>query len=265
MAAWVIRAVDLVGLVDHHDVVLRDHRHSLDRVDREQAVVGDHQLGLGGALLGPLGEALVAERAARLAQALAGTDRDLPPEPVGVPGRIVPLPVPLRLALVLGPLAQLEDLLAHRALGYVDQHALLVGHALADPVQAGVVGAALEHGVGRRDAGLVLDRLDQPREVPLDQLVLQREGRGGDHDPAVVQQRRHQVGQRLAGAGAGLDEQVLAVLERVGDRLGHLDLAGAAPDRRAPRRPRPARSRTRLGAPVLVSVTGASSSGTREP
>ncbi len=57
--------------------------------------------------------------------------------------------------------------------------------------------------------------------------MLEGQGRGGDHDPAVVQERRHEVGQRLAGAGAGLDEQVGAVDHGVGDRLGHLDLAGA--------------------------------------
>ena len=49
----------LVGLVDHHDVVLRDHRHALDRVDREQRVVGDDQVGAVRLLAGPLGEALL--------------------------------------------------------------------------------------------------------------------------------------------------------------------------------------------------------------
>jgi hypothetical protein len=54
--------------------------------------------------------------------------------------------------------------------------------------------------------------------------VLQREGGGGDHDPALVEQAGHEVGQRLAGAGAGLDEQVAPVGHRLRDRLGHLHL-----------------------------------------
>ena len=115
-------------------------------------------------------------------------DADLAPLAVGVAGGVVALAAAAVLGLLLGPVAQLEDLLAHRPLGHVDERALVVGHALADPVQAGVVGAALEHGVRRVDARLVLERLDQPREVPLDQLVLEREGRGGDHDPLVVEQ-----------------------------------------------------------------------------
>jgi hypothetical protein len=42
-----------------------------------------------------------------------------------------------------------------------------------------------------------------------------------------VPYRRHQVGQRLAGAGSGLDGQVLAGLDGQLDRLGHRDLSGA--------------------------------------
>ena len=37
--------------------------------------------------------------------------------------------------------------------------------------------------------------------------------------------RRDQVGQRLPGAGAGLDGQVLAGLDGLPHRLGHRDLA----------------------------------------
>ena len=73
----------------------------------------------------------------------------------------------------------------------------------------------------------VLDGVDQPRQVALDELVLQGEGRGGDDDALVVDQRRHEVGQRLAGAGAGLDEQVALGAERLGDGLGHRDLPAA--------------------------------------
>ena len=133
-------------------------------------------------------------------------------------------PLPLSFASCSAHSRSSSTLLAIEPCGHVDQHALVVGHALADPVQAGVVGAALEHGVRRVDAVVVLDRLDQPRQVALDQLVLEREGRGRHHDPAVVEQRRHEVAERLAGAGAGLHQQVAPLDHRRRDGLGHLHL-----------------------------------------
>jgi hypothetical protein len=68
------------------------------------------------------------------------------------------------------------------------------------------------------------DRIDQPRDVTLDQLVLQGQGRGRDHDATVVEQRRDQVGQRLAGAGSGLDDQVSSRAHGIAHRLCHGDL-----------------------------------------
>ena len=141
-------------------------------------------------------------------------------------GRVVALAGAAVGGLLLDPLAQRDDLGAERALGHLDERALVVGHALAHAVQAGVVGPPLEY--GERAAALepVTGRLEQGRDVALDELVLQRERRRGHHDPVLVQQRGHEVAERLAGAGAGLDEQVLLVLHRRGDRLGHRDLAG---------------------------------------
>ena len=54
-------------------------------------------------------------------------------------------------------------------------------------------------------------------------------------------QRRHQVGEGLAGAGPRLHQQLLAPLQRLGDALGHAALRRArheARRRRAPARPR---------------------------
>jgi hypothetical protein len=222
---------ELVGLVDDDRVVVGDHRHVLDRVDREEGVVGDDEVAAVGLLAGELGEALRPERALARTQALAVVDRDLPPLAVGVARGVVTLAAAAGLGLLLRPLAQLEDLLGHGAHRHVDEGALVVGDAGADAVQAGVVGAALEHGVRRVEAGDVLldltDRLDQPRQVALDELVLQGEGRGGDDDALVVEHRRDEVAQRLAGAGAGLDEEVAALLHRLGDLGRHLDLAVA--------------------------------------
>jgi hypothetical protein len=44
-------------------------------------------------------------------------------------------------------------------------------------------------------------------QVAVEELVLQGLGAGGDDDLAAGQQRRHQVGEGLAGAGAGLGHQ----------------------------------------------------------
>ena len=196
-----------------------------------------------GLLASHLDEALLAERAARRAQALAVVDRDLPPLAVGVTRRVVALAGAAGLGLALGPGPEVEHLLGHRPLRHLDQRALVVGHALADAVEADVVGAALQHGVGGVDGVLErarLDGLDQPGDVALDQLVLEGEGGGRDHHAPVVEQRGHQVAQRLAGAGAGLDEQVLASGHRRGDRLGHRHLARPLLAARGRRRRRPA-------------------------
>ena len=60
-----------------------------------------------------------------------------------------------------------------------------------------------------------------------EQLVLQRLGAGRDDDLAAGEQRRHEVGEGLAGAGAGFGEQGRALGDRLRDRLGHRQLLGA--------------------------------------
>ena len=138
-------------------------------------------------LPGELDEALLAERALGGAQAVAVADADLPPLAVGVArGALSRSPLPPSSASSSAQARSSRTFWPSEPDGHVDQRALVVGDSLADPVQAGVVGAALEHGVRRVD--LVADRLDQPRDVALDQLVLERERRGRDHDPLVVQQ-----------------------------------------------------------------------------
>ena len=76
----------LVRLVDDHHVVLGQHRAALERVDGEQRVVGDDDVRPPGLCLGLLGEAVVADRAARRPQALPGADRHLPPRRLGHAG-----------------------------------------------------------------------------------------------------------------------------------------------------------------------------------
>ena len=189
-------------------------------------MVGDDDVDLRRPLAGQLGEALAAVRALLGAQALGGGDADLPPGAVGDPR--------VELVAVAGrglvrPLAQPHHVTAELRRGRrVEQPVLVVvGHPAEELVAAQVVGPALEDRVGRAAAEHRLDRVDERGQVPVDDLLLQRDGCRRDHDPLAVHHGRDQVRQRLAGAGAGLDQQVPALRHRRLDRLGHLHLAGA--------------------------------------
>ena len=86
--------------------------------------------------------------------------------------------------------------------------------------------AALEHGVQRAAAENRLDGVGQSGQIVVDELRLKRQRGGRNDDRPVHQQRRREIGQRLAGAGAGLHEQVLPVPGRVGHRVRHRLLPG---------------------------------------
>jgi hypothetical protein len=58
-------------------------------------------------------------------------------------------------------------------------------------------------------------------------LLLEILGAGGDQHALPAEDRRHEVGERLAGAGARFREQHAAVLERVGHGAGHRPLPRA--------------------------------------
>ena len=91
---------------------------------------------------------------------------------------------------------------------------------------AEVIGAALHHANAQR----AKDRFEE-RDVLEGELFLQIFGAGGDDDALFVlageAQRGQQVGEGLAGAGAGLDDEVAAVFEGPFDGLGHGVLAWA--------------------------------------
>ena len=89
-----------------------------------------------------------------------------------------------------------------------------------EAVQAEVVAAPLHVGGGERDA----ERLAQHRQVLEEDLLLQVLGAGRDEHALAAEDRRHEIGERLAGAGARFGEQHAAVGED------------------ARRRPRPSRS-----------------------
>ena len=95
-----------------------------------------------------------------------------------------------------------------------------LGHALA----ADVVAAPLQHGVFQRDREPET-RLHQ-RQVLLGQLILQRlRGRGDDHLLAA-EGGGDQVRQRLARPRPGLDDEVGAGDQGLGDGAAHLLLLG---------------------------------------
>ena len=112
-------------------------------------------------------------------------------------------------------LAQVADVIARG-------HAAVL-HGALEVVMADVVGAALEQ--RHRDRGA--QRRPHGRNVAQEQLVLQVLGAGRDDGLAAPQQRRHQVGEGLAGAGAGLGDQGRLVGDGLGDRFGHLGLRAA--------------------------------------
>ena len=119
----------------------------------------------------------------------------------------------------LGGLLPLADDLEIGDFFQAGEHGLLFG--VVDLLPAGVVVAALH----------VAD-LERPRKMLLEEgnvleeeLLLQVLGAGGDHDALAGKQRGHQVGERLAGARAGLDDQVALIGERRFHGLGHLHLA----------------------------------------
>ncbi len=213
----------LVRLVDDDDPVLGQDAALAEGVDGEQRVVGDDDVDLGRRPPGALGEALHAERAPVHPEALPRGHRDLAPRLVGDAGDQL---VAVARGGRRGPLVQPLHVRAERAGGPVEQRVLLVLGAVAQLVQAEVVVPALEDRELRPAAERPAQRLGQPGQVAVDELALQRDGGGGDHDRAVLlgrgePERGHQVGERLAGPGAGLDRQVRAVAHRVPDGLRH--------------------------------------------
>ena len=93
---------------------------------------------------------------------------------------------------------------------------------IVDFLAAGVVAAAL-HVAGAQRAQVLF----QERNVLEEELFLQILGAGGNHHALAGENRRDQIRQRLAGAGAGFDNQVLLFGQRGFDGFGHGELPGA--------------------------------------
>ena len=99
----------------------------------------------------------------------------------------------------------------------VEPELLVTAGHLRHPLPADVVGPALEH----RELEGHAEGSHEVGEVPGGQLILEGLGGGGHHRPGAENQRRDQVGQALAGAGARLNDQVALAPDGVRHRLGH--------------------------------------------
>jgi len=93
---------------------------------------------------------------------------------------------------------------------------------IVDLLSAGVVAAALHIADLERPREVLL----QERDVLEKELFLQGLGAGGDDDAFPRHQRGNQVRERLAGAGAGLDDQVPPIGDGAFDAFRHLHLPG---------------------------------------
>ena len=202
------RFLEPVSLVEDDRVVLRKDRGRVGaaakpEIGEVQGVVDDDQLGMGGALARGLREAERGEHAAAT-EAAVRPDGDLRPDRIG------------RLDLELGAVARLGqvDPAAHpvEGGGVLGPREELSAEKLEpmEGVPAQVVLAALEH----RHLHLAAQRLGGGRDVLAEELLLEGLRRGRDHHPLSRVECGDQVREALAGARAGLGDEVLPGRER---------------------------------------------------
>ena len=67
----------------------------------------------------------------------------------------------------------------------------------------------------------------EKRKILEENLFLQVFGSGRDYNPLTAENAGDEVGKRLAGSGAGLNAQVMALIDCLSYRLGHLYLPRA--------------------------------------
>ena len=104
----------------------------------------------------------------------------------------------------------------HRLVGQVVE--LLAAQIVVAPLH--VADVQLAFAVGKK-------RLLEKRNIFVEELFLQILGSGGNDHALARANHGHQVSQRLAGAGAGFDDQVTLLFQRLLDRLRHLQLSAA--------------------------------------
>ena len=107
--------------------------------------------------------------------------------------------------------------------GVGERHRHRIVAELIEAVEAEVVAPPLHVRGLERDA----ERRLQEREVLREDLFLERLGSRGDEDAPAAQDGRHEVGDGLPGAGSGLGEEDVALLDRRRHSRRHRALAGA--------------------------------------
>ena len=215
--------LQLVGLVDDRVVAVRNdltvcalaHRG----VGTQQMMVDDDDVGFGGALPHASDEA-VGVAGTRRADTVLRAGGDLLPE-----------------GQILGQVLDFGAVAGLRVRQPSFDHAQMVGVVRArherregglgtllpervEAMEAQIVAAPLH--VGRLEVHA--ERLAEHGQILEIDLLLEVLGAGGDEDALETEDRRHQVGEGLAGASARFDEQHAAVTEPRGDGGGHRQL-----------------------------------------
>ena len=211
----------LVGLVEHEHVVIAEDRAIGGQVQAVEVEVDDRDVGAERIVAGLLGEAGRTARAAVAARAFARSDADR------LPGGRRRGEVELGLVAgrgLLRPRPHPRQLLGGGPVGCdVEGELLARPIELGEALDADIVGAALQDAEPQR----AIDVSGQEGEVLGRELVLEGLGRGRHDDATAAGDGGHQVGERLAGAGPGLDGEVPPGLDRCGDGPEHGPLARA--------------------------------------
>jgi hypothetical protein len=198
----------LVGLIENRHVVRRQERPAGCKIEEEQRVVDDDDIGEA-RRIAAFEEMAVGETRAELAHAIVGIGVERFPVVATRRER------ELRAIARFGAIRPQPELLHRRA-----RRDEPLGAHLLVLLPAQVVIATLEQFDARRNT----ERVDDERDVLAHELLLQRDRAGGDHDLLPRTQRRHEIGERFADAGARLDERVDVLEDPALDQLRHLHL-----------------------------------------
>ena len=208
-----------VGLVDDHDVVIRQDATLGREVRAVQRVVDDEDGHLVRAVPCSFREALGAVGALGLARTLRTRAADRRPR------RRIDLAIELGTVAGLRSLGELAEVLLLatevRADRLLEQR---VGRAGGPQLRAAhIVRPALEQREREADASVLAQR----RKVLADELALQRDRRRRDDDLQTRRDGRHEVREALARTGRRFGDEMMATDQRVTDRGGELVLPRA--------------------------------------
>ncbi len=219
---------DLVRFVEHHGGVFGNDAAEIvvlhRQVGEEQVMIDDDDVALMRAAV-HFGQEAALELLALLAGAQIAARVQLLPGGAGFGQR-------LDLGAIAGGggLLPFADDLKVGDFFQAAQNRLAIG--VVDLLPAGEVGAALHVADLQRPVEMLL----QERNVFVEELLLQVLGSGGDHHAFAGEQGRDQIGERFAGAGARVDQQMLFLGQRGLDGFGHLELSGTKLVARVPSR-----------------------------